>query len=245
MKRTTKIAAAVGAGGALLVGGTAAVTAAIVNGNDARPAYGRMMGGNGPMGGVDRTAVRNGDNVGPGYGMGYGNRNGNGNGMGMGRGGGMGGAGIAITAQSGTLSNEQKTALAGMAEEEKLAHDLYTAFAAKYDNAVFDRIAAAETRHLEAVRTLLSRYGVADPTKDKAAGAFSSSTVKSLYDKLLAQGNGSEQAALKAGKTVEEDDIKALGKAADGVTAPDVKQVYDHLLAGSRMHLAAFDRWID
>lgn len=51
-----------------------------------------------------------------------------------------------------------------MAEEEKLAHDLYTAFADRYEVRIFGRIAAAETNHLTAVRTLLDRYDVTDPT---------------------------------------------------------------------------------
>lgn len=250
MKRTAKIAIAAGAGGLLLVGGTAAVTAAIVDGPDQRPIQARMAGGtgygygSGGMGMNGRAAA--GDQT-------RGNMNGNmGNGRGMGNGpgaGAQGGAGqgmaLTITAPSGTLTSEQKTALAGMAEDEKLAHDLYTVFAERYDNPVFERIAAAETRHLEAVRTLLGRYQVSDPTKDKAAGAFANATIQATYDKLLAQGQVNEQGALKAGKTVEEVDIAALGKAGSGVTAPDVKQVYDHLLAGSKMHLAAFERWID
>lgn len=255
MKNTTKIAIAAGTGGLLLVGGTAAIAAAIIDDPDPRPVQARLANGSGYGYGPGSMSMnrqssvngngsnRNGNGMGNRAGNGAGNRAGNG--MGMGQQGGAGQqAGIAITAQQGTLTAEQKTALAGMAEEEKLAHDLYIVFAARYDNQIFDRISAAEARHLEAVQTLLGRYQVADPTKDKAAGTFTSAAVKATYDKLLAQGQANEQAALKVGKAVEEDDISKLGKAGSGVTAPDVKQVYDHLLAGSKMHLAAFERWI-
>jgi hypothetical protein len=43
--------------------------------------------------------------------------------------------------------------------------------------------------------------------------------------------------------TVEQDAIAALQRALDGLTAPDVQQVYTHLLAASRMHLSAFQAW--
>ena len=52
-----------------------------------------------------------------------------------------------------------------MAEEEKLAHDVYVALAARYPDLMqFARIQRSETMHLTAVRTLLTRYGIADPT---------------------------------------------------------------------------------
>ena len=146
-------------------------------------------------------------------------------------------------APSGTLTSTQKATLATMAEEEKLAHDLYAAFAARYDPVVFDRIAAAETRHRAAVRTLLGRYRVADPTAGKAAGSFASATVQATYDRLLQQGSASQRAALGVGVTVEQDDIAALQQARSGLTAQDVRQVYGHLLTASRRHLAAFQAW--
>ncbi|XUL85381.1 DUF2202 domain-containing protein [Streptomyces galilaeus] len=147
----------------------------------------------------------------------------------------------ATTAPSGTLSASQKTTLARMAQEEKLAHDLYTVFAARYDAHVFDRIAAAETQHLDAVRTLLDRYDMSDPTAGRAAGGFTDATVQATYDRLLKQGTASVDDALKAGLTFETDDIAALTKAQSGLDAPDVEQVYANLLAASRMHQAAFD----
>ncbi|MGW4064200.1 DUF2202 domain-containing protein [Amycolatopsis sp. NPDC004747] len=141
---------------------------------------------------------------------------------------------------SGILSEAQRTALAANAEEEKLAHDLYTAFDARYDTVVFDRIAAAETAHLNAVRTLMSRYQVTDPTAGQAQGRFATPAVQATYDRLLAQGSASEAAALQVGRTVETTDITDLRKALDGLTAPDVQRVYRHLLMASQHHLAAF-----
>ena len=57
----------------------------------------------------------------------------------------------------GDLTSQQESALATIAEQHKLAHDLYAALADQYGAAIFDRIAAAEARQLAAVRTLLDR----------------------------------------------------------------------------------------
>ncbi|WNZ07646.1 DUF2202 domain-containing protein [Streptomyces sp. 11x1] len=150
----------------------------------------------------------------------------------------------AALAEQGTLTASQKATLAGMAEEEKLAHDLYTAFAARYDARVFERIAAAETSHLTAVRTLLNRYDVTDPTAGEQAGEFTDPAVQATYDRLLNQGEDSLSEALKAARAVETDDIAALTQALSGLTAPDTRQVYTNLLAASERHLTAFEDWI-
>ncbi len=154
---------------------------------------------------------------------------------------GPGNGGCLLDTPSGTLTAAQRSTLQANAQEEKLAHDLYTEFAARYDDPVFDRIAASETRHLEAFRTLLTRYGIADPTAGQAAGRFSDPTVKATYDRLLAEGLTGEPAALGVGRTVETTDIADLRAAAQGLTAPDVQRVYQQLLNASQQHLAAFE----
>jgi hypothetical protein len=153
------------------------------------------------------------------------------------------GDGTCLTAPSGTVTAEQKTALAAQAEEEKLTHDLYTAFAARYDARVFDQIAKAESNHLSAVRVLLDRYGISDPTEGRTAGQFASADVKAEYDRLLAQGSANEQAALQVGVTAEKTQLPTMRKAAQDAKAADVKQLYDRLIATSQRHLAAFEEW--
>ncbi|HSP53700.1 MAG TPA: DUF2202 domain-containing protein [Cryobacterium sp.] len=159
-----------------------------------------------------------------------------GNGPGDGTGGGTGLTDVA----SGTLTDDQKTELAAMAEEEKLAQDLYVAFDAQYDATVFTRIAKSETKHLDAVRTLLDRYELTDPTDGLAAGEFLTDETQALYDTLLAEGSVSLDAAMQTGRTIEETDIADLTTATLGVTAPDVLKVYERLLAASEKHLVAF-----
>jgi hypothetical protein len=227
MRTTTRRATVLVAAGALGLGGLVVTAPALA--------------GVGPFASPSVTATA----PGPGWSGG-----GMGNGYGMG-GSGMMGAGArdgtcldpAITAAKGTLTEQQKSTLVAMAQEEKLAHDLYTAFAGKYDAVVFDRIAAAETRHLAAVRTLLSRYGVADPTAGKSTGQLSDPAVQATYDKLVAQGQAGQAAALQVGVTVEQTDIADLTAALGGLNAPDVTQVYTQLRAASQHHLAAFQNW--
>ncbi|MDY7528241.1 MULTISPECIES: DUF2202 domain-containing protein [unclassified Cryobacterium] len=171
-----------------------------------------------------------------GAGMGAGNRAGmqgdTSKGMGM-------GAGLADVA-SGTMNDEQKASLTALAAEEKVAHDLYVAFAEKYDVAVFSRIARSETMHLDAVRTLLERYSITDPTIGLEVGRFPTDASQKLYDTLLSQGSASVDAARETARTVETTDIADLTAASAGVTAPDVLAVYEHLLTASQHHLSAF-----
>jgi hypothetical protein len=225
MKTITRRTATLVAVGVLGLGGIAVAAPALA--------------GAGPFGPGPSAAA---DPPTPGMGRGYGMGSGVGYGMGTGLGNGTC-VGQGVTAEQGTLTDAQKATLASMAQEEQLAHDLYAEFAARYDAVVFDHITVAESRHLTTVRTLLQRYGVADPTANQPAGTFTDPAVQSTYDKLLAQGKQSLSAALSAGQQVERADIADLKAALDGLTAPDVKQVYTNLIAGSERHLTAFTRW--
>lgn len=197
----------------------------------------------GPAGRPDegRTAVATGDGNG-GYGWHGDGRAGAG--MPGGRHGAGQGDGTCLglaDAPAGSLTADQKHVLAAMAEEEKLAGDLYRAFADTYDAVIFSRIAASEDQHLASVRGLLDRYGVADPTKELPAGQFATPATQKLYDDLLAKGMTDQRSALEVGRQVEKTDIADLTEAAKGVTAGDVTQVYQHLLRASQQHLDAFE----
>jgi hypothetical protein len=185
------------------------------------------------------------NSIATGKGGGYGVGNGAGRGagsQGQGLGQGEGSDHTEITAEQGTLTDAQRSQLAALAQDEQLAHDLYAAFADRYDVAVFDRIAISETEHLTSLRTLMDRYAITDPTKGQPAGAFTNATVQATYDRLLAEGSASEQAAFGVGVTVEQLDIDDLSRARDGLTAPDATQVYTILAEGSNRHLTAFER---
>lgn len=173
-------------------------------------------------------------------GMHQGREKGTGAHKGAAHGAGKGSAGSLSNIASGTVTAEQTAVLTHMAEEEKLAHDLYVAFDEMYDAPVFSRIAGSETKHLDSVQVLLERYDIIDPTAGQMVGVFRTDATQELYDTLLAQGSVSLDAAREAARTVEEMDIADLTAAMDGVTAPDVLAVYGHLRTASKHHLVAF-----
>jgi hypothetical protein len=235
MNTRTRIAATI-TGGAAVVAVLAATPSLAATGPTGAAQPTRATSANQQMGSCDGTGT------GAGYGRGDGQgRNGQGS---NGQGAGMQGRGAGMSADltkvaSGTLTATQKTRLAAMAEEEKLAHDLYVVFGDKYGTP-FSRITNAETRHLAEVRSVLKRYAITDPTAGKAAGTFTTATIQQLYNKLLAQGTASLDGANTAARSIESTDITDLKEAGAGVTAPDVTQVYKNLLAASKRHLIAF-----
>lgn len=127
-------------------------------------------------------------------------------------------------------------------EEERMARDLYTALAEKYDQAVpFSRIKLSEQRHFDAVGTLLTRYGVSDPSAGKAAGTYAYPELQKLYDGWLAQGNTSLDAAYDVGVALEKRDVADLKKIAASTKDVTAKSLFTRLGAASEHHLAAFE----
>ena len=148
--------------------------------------------------------------------------------------------------EMGELTDEQAAGLRFMGNEEKLAHDVYTAFAELYGVPIFSNIAESEARHQQAVEITLDRYGLEDRAIDLPAGEFSDPLFASLYDSLIVQGSTSLEDAMAVGVLIEETDIADLESRLEGLeqTAPDVHQMYSHLLAASQNHLAAFESWL-
>ncbi len=177
-------------------------------------------------------------------GRGPGNGFGNGNGSGNGNGGPSGTpceACQSTTPATTPLSATEKESLLYMREEEKLARDVYTAFYARYGLRVFNNIAASEQAHMDAVLTLLNRYGLADPAA-AAPGVFNNDDLQALYDDLIDQGNASLTAALQAAVLIEETDIADLQDGLALTSHADLRAVYNNLLRASQNHLRAFSR---
>lgn len=146
-----------------------------------------------------------------------------------------------LTAQSGgsTLSPAEKEGLMFMREEEKLARDVYQVLAAKWGDRPFGNIAQSEQTHMDAVKTLLDRYGIVDPASPKP-GVFNNPDLQELYDDFVKQGRTSRIEALKVGATIEDLDLYDLARWQKKTTAPDVRQVFSNLERGSRNHLRSF-----
>lgn len=142
---------------------------------------------------------------------------------------------------SESLTDEAKAGLLQMREEEKLAHDLYTAFGDLYDLRIFENIPMAEANHMTAIATLLDAFGLDDPANPEA-GVFQNEELQATYDQLLSDGKVSLVAALESGAYVEELDIQDLERLLEETTNESIKVVYSNLLRGSRNHLRAFTR---
>jgi len=143
--------------------------------------------------------------------------------------------------ESGTLSEDEVAGLLFMREEEKLAHDVYMALYEQWGLPIFQNIAASELTHTEAVKTLLNKYEIPDPSEEVSAlGQFSNQDLQALYDELVEIGSTSLADALMVGTAVEEIDILDLEKYIVQTELADITQVYENLLAGSKNHLRSF-----
>ncbi len=138
------------------------------------------------------------------------------------------------------LTPEEKEGLLYMVEEEKLAHDVYTKLYEKWGLRIFSNIAKSESTHVEAVRTLLKKYNLTDPTANERIGEFKNSHLQDLYNQLIEMGMKSEIDALKVGALIEETDIEDIQKYVDQTNKVDIITVYENLMMGSRNHLRSF-----
>lgn len=143
-----------------------------------------------------------------------------------------------------TLDAATAKTLSFMREEERLARDLYTALEGKHGDGVrpFAHIKLSEQQHFEAVGTLLSRFGIEDPSVGLAAGDYRYDELDEMYKTLLGQGEASLAAAYQAGVTFETNDIAGLKKAIEESPEASVDDVLTNLLTASERHLAAFER---
>lgn len=141
-------------------------------------------------------------------------------------------------------ANERKW-LVFMREEEKLARDVYTTLGNEWNLSIFSNIASSEQTHADAVKALLIRYGVEDPSVSDSVGVFTSPVIQQLYDDLTAEGRGSSLDALTVGAIIEDLDINDLDTAISETNKTDILQVYENLKKGSRNHLRAFIKSIE
>ena len=146
---------------------------------------------------------------------------------------------LALAGQpSGVLTSPEEEGLLFMAEEEKLAGDVYSSLNEIWSLRVFDNIGRAERTHQAAVETLLVRYSLAIPANPP--GEFSNETLQSLYNDLVSRGGLSVEEALRAGASIEELDILDLEERMAQTDKEDIQLVYSNLKRGSENHLRAF-----
>lgn len=149
-----------------------------------------------------------------------------------------------VSLESGsTLTQAEIDGLTFMREEEKLARDVYLALYDVWGVTIFSTIAGSEVTHMDAVGTLLEKYGITDPAS-KERGVFTNETLQALYDALVADGTQSRAAAFTVGAKIEDLDIRDLENNLAVTNNADVIAVYESLQRGSRNHLRAFNRQI-
>ncbi|HJW01118.1 MAG TPA: DUF2202 domain-containing protein [Arthrobacter sp.] len=139
----------------------------------------------------------------------------------------------------GSASPDVAAALQYLIEEEKLAHDVYQRFGQLWGGAVFENIQASEAMHQQELLQVLQARGVPDPRTGQP-GSFKDQGIQQLYNEYTRQGAVSVTEAYKAGAVIEEQDIADLNRHLASITDPVVVPVLQRLLAGSRMHLEAF-----
>jgi hypothetical protein len=164
-------------------------------------------------------------------------------GAGMGRGRGMGtcpGTCALGTATFGEISDAIASDLLFAKQEEKMARDVYQVLLAKWGHRVFENIASAEQRHMDAVSRLIEGYNLEDTTPAEP-GKFTIPELQALYDQSVASGTKSLVDALGVGVLIEETDIADLENTLKQELDPPIKQVLENLLRASQNHLAAFN----
>jgi len=149
---------------------------------------------------------------------------------------------FAPAVHAATLSSVEKEHLLYMLEEEKLARDVYQALNAKWNHRTFTNISKSEQQHMDELKALLPKYGLADPTAGKKPGDFTDQKLQKLYSDLVKKGSASLSDALAVGAEIEKLDIADLEKAISDTTQNDINLVYKNLLRGSKNHLEAFTR---
>jgi hypothetical protein len=141
---------------------------------------------------------------------------------------------------SQALDATEADQLTYMREKEKLARDVYMTLYSKWAAPIFRNIYQSEQRHGDALKLLLDRYGLPDPAANGAVGVFQNAGLQALYGDLVSQGAASFPAALRVGATIEDLDLRDLGKAVAATDNNDLRMVYQNLQQGSRNHLQTF-----
>ena len=141
------------------------------------------------------------------------------------------------------LSERELNDLLHLAEEEKLARDVYLHAYEKYGLNISNNISKSEQVHMSKVIEILAANGIADPTHPDQ-GLFHNKALQELYNQLTAQVDLSLLDALLVGATIEDLDIMDIDKFIAHTTNEELITMYEKLKCGSRNHMRAYYRQI-
>jgi len=94
-----------------------------------------------------------------------------------------------------------------MAEEEKLARDVYLFLYEFWGEKIFNNIKSSEETHMYAVDLLVVKYNLTNYVNYTEIGVFNNQILQDLYDDLVSIGKNSLLDALEVGAAIEEIDI--------------------------------------
>lgn len=143
-----------------------------------------------------------------------------------------------IGSSQNSLSSADEQSLLYMLEEEKLAFDVYTQMNVIYNQNPFNNIKSSEQSHIDAIANILTQNG--STYTIMPAGVFNNTTLQTLYNQLIAQGQTSLVNAYIVGMTIEDVDIYDLEELKTQTQNSAIIATYDWLICGSKNHMRAF-----
>ncbi len=138
------------------------------------------------------------------------------------------------------ISDAELAGMMRMREEEKLAHDVYLFLAHRWNDPAFANIAQAEQAHMEAMRALMSKYGVPNTLQEDVPGVFTNPYFQNLYHEFTARGAASREGAMEVAATIEDMNIHDLNVMMAQADNEDIRFVYQNLMAGSMTHMRTY-----
>ena len=140
----------------------------------------------------------------------------------------------------GQLSESEVEAIAYLREVEKLARDVLAALDQEWDVGAFGRAAESEETHSEAIKALIDRYHLWDPSSVTWEGYYNNEELLAMNRQLVRQGKRSLAEALQVGAALQEISILDMREYLAETDDEDLQMVYQNLLRASRNHLRLF-----
>lgn len=138
-----------------------------------------------------------------------------------------------------SLTEQEKSDILFLREEEKLARDTYIYAYEKYGLPIFNHISQSENRHMNRVGVLIEQFGLEEPIKSDT-GSFKNVDLQAHYHTFINRIDLSLTDALLVGATIEDLDIYDIEKDELHTQNETIKSVYQLLKCGSRNHMRAF-----
>ena len=138
------------------------------------------------------------------------------------------------------VSPEERQGLIQMRQEMKLARDVSRALYNRWHNPVFLNSANAQQAQMDTMKTLLDKYGIADPVVDNTPGTFSDPHYTELYNSMVARGMASMESALSMGANLEDRAIFAMNSMMAVTDNDDIMAVYQNMMVSSQNHMRTF-----